>query len=71
MNQVVEDTGERYTVSEMCQHVAMSRQNYYAARQHRHRREIDEELIVELVRQERKVQPRLGAGRSCSRSAGH
>ena len=38
----------------------MSRQNYYAARHLRQRREIDEALIVELVRQERRVQPRLG-----------
>lgn len=39
----------------------MSRQNYYAARRHRHRRQIDEDLVVELVRAERKIQPRIGA----------
>jgi putative transposase len=38
----------------------MSRQNYYAARQLRGRREIDESLILELVRGERRLQPRLG-----------
>jgi transposase InsO family protein len=38
----------------------MSRQNYYAARRLRQRREIDEELILELVRRERRMQPRLG-----------
>ncbi len=38
----------------------MSRQNYYAARQLRHRREIDEELILALVQQERRLQGRLG-----------
>ena len=38
----------------------MSRQNYYAARRLRQRRQIDEEMILELVRSERKLQPRLG-----------
>jgi transposase InsO family protein len=38
----------------------MSRQNYYAARRLRERRQIDETLILELVKRERKIQPRLG-----------
>jgi len=38
----------------------MSRQNYYAVRRERRRQEVDEELVVELVRQERQLQPRLG-----------
>jgi len=38
----------------------MSRQNYYAARRLRQRRQVDEALILELVRRERQVQPRLG-----------
>jgi putative transposase len=38
----------------------MSRQNYYAVRRLRHRRQIDEELILALVRRERHLQPRLG-----------
>ena len=38
----------------------MSRQNYYAARRLRQRRQVDEALILELVRRERHVQPRLG-----------
>lgn len=38
----------------------MSRQNYYAARRLRQRRQIDETMILELVRSERKLQPRLG-----------
>jgi transposase InsO family protein len=38
----------------------MSRQNYYAARRLRQRREVDEALILELVRRERHLQPRLG-----------
>ena len=38
----------------------MSRQNYYAARRLRRRREIDEDLVLELVGRERRMQPRLG-----------
>lgn len=38
----------------------MSRQNYYKLRGRRRRLEIDEELILELVRSERVQQPRLG-----------
>jgi putative transposase len=38
----------------------MSRQNYYARRQRRRRREVDGDLVVELVRAERRLQPRLG-----------
>jgi putative transposase len=39
----------------------MSRQNYYARRRLRQRRAVDEELVAGLVRQERHLQPRLGA----------
>lgn len=39
----------------------MSRQNYYAARRLRQKRQVDEALILELVREERKLQPRIGA----------
>ncbi len=38
----------------------MSRQYYYAARRLRQRRQIDEAMIVELVKRERRLQPRLG-----------
>jgi transposase InsO family protein len=38
----------------------MSRQNYYARRRQRQRRQVDAELMAELVRQERQVQPRMG-----------
>lgn len=38
----------------------MSRQNYYAGRKQRQRRYVDEELVSELVRQERQIQPRIG-----------
>jgi putative transposase len=47
-------------IVELCGHVGMSRQNYYAARRLRRRREVDEELIVELAKRERQMQPRLG-----------
>lgn len=39
----------------------MSRQNYYQKRRQRQRRQIDENLVVELVLRERRLQPRLGA----------
>jgi hypothetical protein len=35
----------------------MSRQNYYARRKHRRRREVQGDLIEQLVRRERQVQP--------------
>ena len=38
----------------------MSRQNYYARRRHRRRREVEGELVAGLVRRERRLQPRLG-----------
>jgi putative transposase len=38
----------------------MSRQNYYAQHKKRQRRWVDAEMVVELVRQERGLQPRLG-----------
>lgn len=48
------------SIKELCNHVGMSRQNYYAARQIRQRRQVDEAFILELVKRERQVQPRLG-----------
>ena len=38
----------------------MTRANYYARRKARQRRQVDGELVVELVRAERQLQPRLG-----------
>jgi transposase InsO family protein len=43
----------------------MSRQNFYAVRQRRKSKEVDAELVAELVRQERKVQPRIGVRKLC------
>ena len=45
----------------LCERVGMSRQNYYAARRQRQRRQIDEELVVELVKEQRRAQPRIGS----------
>ncbi len=38
----------------------MSRQNYYARRRQRQRRQVDGELVADLVKRERQLQPRLG-----------
>jgi putative transposase len=38
----------------------MSRQNYYKVRRFRNHRQIDEQLVVELVKRERFLQPKLG-----------
>lgn len=62
MNDVV-DQGAKQAgigVGELCARVGMSRQNYYAARRLRQRRQVDEEMIVELVKRERRMQPCLG-----------
>ena len=48
------------TVSGVCRKVGITRQNYYARRKARERREVDADLVVELVIEERKIQPRLG-----------
>lgn len=38
----------------------MTRQNYYAGRKRRRRREVDAEFVKQLVLEERQLQPRLG-----------
>jgi putative transposase len=47
-------------VIRLCKVVSMSRQNYYKQRHQRDRRQVDEGLILSLVRRERAIQPRLG-----------
>jgi len=47
-------------VTRVCHWAKMTPQNYYARRTARHRREVDLKLMLELVRAERKQQPRLG-----------
>ena len=48
------------SVAGVCRRLGMSRQNYYARRRHRQRRQVDGELVCQLVRAERHLQPRLG-----------
>lgn len=48
------------TVKRLCLEVGISRQAYYLARKARKRRAVDAELVLSLVRCERRVQPRLG-----------
>jgi len=55
----VKDCG--ISICMLCDRVGMSRQNYYAARRERCRRKIDEDLVVELVKEERRWQPRIGS----------
>jgi putative transposase len=47
-------------VKSVCRRLGLSRQSYYQARRRRQRREVDEELAVQLVILERFFQPRLG-----------
>lgn len=47
-------------MNRLCALSGMTKQNYYKERRARRRREIDEALVVELVRAERCLQPRLG-----------
>jgi len=49
------------TVSAVCRKLEMTRQNYYARRQARQEQQVDAGLVVALVVEERRVQPRLGA----------
>jgi putative transposase len=50
----------RTSVKGLCGLVGYSRQAYYKERRRRSREEIDEDAIVELVKKERKIQPKLG-----------
>jgi len=57
---MAEQRDRETSVAELCARVGMSRQNYYVARRRRQRCQIDEALILELVRRERQMQPRIG-----------
>lgn len=48
------------TVSSVCRRVGMSRQNYYTRHEARKREQVDGDLVAEVVREERRHQPRLG-----------
>jgi putative transposase len=60
VNVIADQSEHGSSISALCARVGMSRQNYYAARRLRTRREIDEDMIMELVRNERRLQPRIG-----------
>lgn len=47
-------------VKRVCGKLEISRQNYYAQRKRRERRQVDGDLLESLVEQERQNQPRLG-----------
>jgi putative transposase len=47
-------------VQRLCRISGMSRQNYYKGRHVRRRRQIDETVVLSLVRRERGLQPKLG-----------
>jgi transposase InsO family protein len=59
VDQGAQDAG--IPIRQLCERVGMSRQNYYAARHRRGRREIDEDVIVGCVRRQRRMHPRMGA----------
>ena len=48
------------SIKALCEQVGMSRQNYYKERGNRREERIEEEKVLELVKGERRVQPRLG-----------
>ena len=48
------------SVGRLCEKTGMSRQNYYKRRTERARKAVDEDLVVQLVMNERQLQPRLG-----------
>jgi putative transposase len=50
----------KISISLLCEKVGMSRQNYYKGHQKRNALRVDSDLIEELVKAERAVQPRLG-----------
>jgi len=47
-------------VCAVCRRAGISPQNYYAARKRRREKNVDEKFILELAREERRMQPRIG-----------
>jgi putative transposase len=47
-------------VSALCGRIKITRANYYKRRRHRQRHQVDGDLLAQLVRKERAIQPRLG-----------
>ena len=60
MNQGLRNEMEAVNVSRLCNAVNMSRWNWYKGQKTRKRRQVDEDMVEHLVKQERKMQPRLG-----------
>jgi putative transposase len=48
------------SISQLCRHAGMSRQNFYKSRRVRRRKGVDELLVKQMVLTERALQPRLG-----------
>ena len=60
--------GDRFiTVSGLCRQLGMSRQNYYKEKRKRKTKSINEKLILELIKQERHLQPMLGGRKLLNR----
>lgn len=53
------------TVEGLCRCVGLSRQAYYKGSRARTRREVNEEAIVEQVKQQRQLHPRMGTRKLC------
>lgn len=53
------------SVCRLCRVVGFSRQAYYQGTEVRRRREVDEEVIVKLVTEQRKQHPRMGGRKLC------
>ena len=54
------DNRSGVSIERLCKKVGMSRQNYHKRRTARERKTVDEELVVQLVLNERQLQPRVG-----------
>jgi putative transposase len=52
--------GVQFSISLLCSHVKMSRQNFYKDRTHSVKKSTDKALVVELIKQERCVQTEIG-----------
>jgi putative transposase len=54
------DEMKAINVNSLCKAVQMTRANWYKQRKHRARRKVDDGLILALVMEQRRMQPRLG-----------
>jgi putative transposase len=55
-----ESESREITIKRLCERAGLSRQAFYKGERARRRREVDQGAVVELVRRERALQPRLG-----------